>query len=107
MSIVELPWRRLVHAARWKGSAPHTTTGAARVRESHCQLVNCHAGTIAIATTGTVSTSETSSRWRRDAAGIRGDRLTCCGRRGGERGGVPRGLDHGQQVVGADVVRRS
>ena len=69
VSIVELPCRRLAHAARWNGSAPHTTTGAARVSDSHCQLVNCHAGTIAIATTGTVSTRETSSRWRRRCTG--------------------------------------
>ena len=62
VSIVELPCRRLAQAARWNGSAPHTTTGAARVSESHCQLVNCHAGTIANATTGTVSTSDTSRR---------------------------------------------
>jgi hypothetical protein len=31
------PWRRLVQAARWNGQAPHTTTGAARVSEAHCQ----------------------------------------------------------------------
>ncbi len=35
--MVVAPWRRLVHAARWNGHAPHTTTGAARVSESHCQ----------------------------------------------------------------------
>ena len=35
--MVAAPWRRLVHAARWNGHAPHTTTGAARVSESHCQ----------------------------------------------------------------------
>ncbi len=37
VSIVAAPCRRLVQAARWKGSAPQTTTGAARVREAHCQ----------------------------------------------------------------------
>ena len=37
VSIVVAPWRRLVHAARWKGHAPHTTTGAARASEAHCQ----------------------------------------------------------------------
>ena len=37
VSMVVAPWRRLVHAARWNGHAPHTTTGAARVSESHCQ----------------------------------------------------------------------
>ena len=35
--MVVAPWRRLGHAARWNGHAPHTTTGAARVSESHCQ----------------------------------------------------------------------
>ena len=37
VSIVEVAWRRFVQAARWNGHAPHTTTGAARVRDSHCQ----------------------------------------------------------------------
>ena len=37
VSMVTAACRRFVQAARWKGSAPHTTTGAARVRESHCQ----------------------------------------------------------------------
>ena len=47
VSIVAAPWRRLVQAARWNGQAPHTTTGAARVSDSHCQLSNCSGGTIA------------------------------------------------------------
>src|SRR5690606_13035730 len=51
-------------AALWNGQAPQTTTGAARVSESHCQFVNCSAGTIAIAITGTVSTAEMTSRSR-------------------------------------------
>ena len=37
VSMVAVPWRRLVHAARWNGQPPQTTTGAARVSESHCQ----------------------------------------------------------------------
>ena len=37
VSIVVVPCRRLVHAALWNGQAPHTTTGAARVSEAHCQ----------------------------------------------------------------------
>ncbi len=53
VSMVEVPCRALAQAARWNGSAPQTTTGAASVSESHCQLSNCSAGTIAIATTGT------------------------------------------------------
>ncbi len=41
------------------------TTGAARVRDSHCQYSNCSAGTIAIAITGTASTTAVTSRSRR------------------------------------------
>ena len=37
VSMVVWPWRRLAQAARWNGSPPHTTTGAARAREAHCQ----------------------------------------------------------------------
>ena len=69
VSIVEAPWRRLAQAARWNGQAPHTTTGAASTSESHCQYVNCSAGTIAIATTGTVSTSDTTTRRRSASTG--------------------------------------
>ena len=64
VSMVVLPCRRLTSAARWNGQAPHTTTGAASVSESHCQPSTWSAGTIAISTTGTVSSAETSSRWR-------------------------------------------
>src|SRR6476620_996905 len=54
VSMVAAPWRRVAQAARWNGNAPHTTTGAARVSDSHCQKVNFQAGTIANSTTGTV-----------------------------------------------------
>ena len=64
VSMVNAPWRRLIAAARWNGHAPHTTTGAARVRLSHCQLVNCSAGTMAIAITGIDRTAEMMTRWR-------------------------------------------
>ncbi len=37
VSIVDVPCRRFVQAALWNGYAPHTTTGAARVRDNHCQ----------------------------------------------------------------------
>ena len=37
VSIVAAPWRRLIHAARWNGQAPHTTTGAASASDAHCQ----------------------------------------------------------------------
>ena len=69
VSIVDVPWRRLTHAALWNGQAPHATTGVASVSDSHCQLVNCKAGTIAIAITGTVSTPEMSRRCRSAATG--------------------------------------
>ena len=64
VSMVAAPWRRFVHAARWNGNAPHTTTGAARVRANHCQLSNCSAGIIDIATTGSASAAEIASRFR-------------------------------------------
>ena len=62
VSIVAAPCRRLTHAARWNGQAPQTATGAASASASHCQFVNCSAGIIDIATTGTVSTVEMISR---------------------------------------------
>src|SRR6218665_510775 len=55
VSIVAVPCLRLVHAALWTGQAAHTITGAASASEAHCQYVNCSAGTIAIAMTGTDS----------------------------------------------------
>jgi hypothetical protein len=69
VSIVEVPCRRLTQAARWKGQAPQTTTGAANVRESHCQLSNCHGETIASRITGTVRTADTSTRSRQGRLG--------------------------------------
>src|SRR3954462_13004116 len=72
VSIVAVPCRRLAHAAWWNGHAPQTTTGAASVSDSHCQLVNCNGGIIAIAMTGTVSTSEINNRRRNDAVASSG-----------------------------------
>jgi hypothetical protein len=37
VSMVAAPCRRFAHAALWNGHAAHTSTGAARVREIHCQ----------------------------------------------------------------------
>ncbi len=62
--MVALPWRRLAHAARWKGHAAQRMTGAARVRLAHCQYVNCSAGTIDIAMTGTDRAAAPISLWR-------------------------------------------
>jgi hypothetical protein len=64
VSIDAAPWRRLVTAARWIGKAPHTATGAASASDAHCHDSNCHDGTIAIATTGSVSAVHTRSRMR-------------------------------------------
>ena len=63
--MVAAPCRAFVQAARWKGSPPQTTTGAARVSESHCQLSNWSAGTIARRITGTARAAETTRRLRR------------------------------------------
>ena len=71
VSIVAVACLRFAHAARWNGQAPHTTTGAASVSDSHCQLSNCSGGIIAIASTGSISASETSSRCRRSAVSSR------------------------------------
>src|SRR3954453_22205365 len=67
VSIVDVPCRRLVHAARWNGQPPWATTGQASARLIHGQSLNCQAGTIASTTTGTVSTTEISSRSRRSS----------------------------------------
>ena len=96
--MVAVPCRRFVNAARWNGHAPQTTTGAARVSDSHCQLVNCSAGIIAIAITGTVSASEISNRCRSDAVGSSCAaivRLGC-----GQMRLIPGILDHRHQLFG-------
>jgi hypothetical protein len=64
VSIVAAAWRRFIHAARWKGQAPHVTTGAASTSESHCQLSNWRSRTIASASTGSVRTAAPTRRWR-------------------------------------------
>ncbi|CAM5681260.1 hypothetical protein SVIOM74S_00625 [Streptomyces violarus] len=70
VSMVAAPCRAFVQAARWNGSPPQTTTGAARVSESHCQLSNWSAGIIASRTTGTARAAETTRRRRRtDSSG--------------------------------------
>src|SRR2546430_12639129 len=66
VSMVAARWRRFTQAALWNGHAPHTATGEARVRASHCQLRTCSGAIIAIASTGTVNTTQTSSRVRSD-----------------------------------------
>ena len=44
VSIVAAPWPSPYHAARCSGQAPHTATGAASARLTHCQPVNCADG---------------------------------------------------------------
>ncbi len=68
VSMVAAPCRALVNAALWNGSPPQTTTGAARVSASHCQLSNCRAGTIESSTTGRARRAETVNRSRREAS---------------------------------------
>ena len=82
------PCRRLDHAARWNGSAPHTATGAASVSDAHCHEVNCSAGTIAMATTGTASVRHTSSRVRNAASAGSGTAPSWSGSTGGGAGSV-------------------
>lgn len=66
VSMVAAPCRALVNAALWKGHPAYVTTGAANVRDSHCQYANCSAGIIAIATTGTASSTAVTNRSRRE-----------------------------------------
>src|SRR5690606_40881804 len=69
VSMVVAPWRRLAQVARWKGQAPHTTTGEVRAKASHCQCWNCRAGTIDSTSTGRASAAVTSRRWRACSSG--------------------------------------
>lgn len=66
--MVAAPCRAFVYAARWNGSPPQTTTGAASVSTSHCQLSNWSAGTIDSRTTGAASSAETTRRSRSAAS---------------------------------------
>ena len=64
VSMVAAPCRAPASAARWNGHAPHTATGDASARLTHCQSRNCHAGTIPSSTTGTARAIDTKSRPR-------------------------------------------
>ena len=107
VSIVVAPWRRLAHAARWNGHAPHTTTGAASVSDSHCQSVELErrdhrqrdhghgehrADDEPLAQGGQLELVAVRGRSRTRRARVVGQR----------RGVVPGGRDGGEQVVGAD-----
>ena len=60
MSIVAAPWPSPASAARCSGQAPQTATGTASSRLTHCQPVNCSAGTIANTITATASGTQTA-----------------------------------------------
>ena len=90
---------------------PTTTTGAARVSDSHCQASNCSAGIIARRTTGTVerdrdraaacaATAVSSRSALARTASIAGAQVGWLGK----PRGVPGGFDLGDEVVGADAV---
>src|SRR5580693_9731754 len=62
VSIVAAACPSPVIAARCSGQAPQPATGAASSRLSHCQSVNCAAGTIATTITATASGAQTATR---------------------------------------------
>ncbi len=69
VSMVAVPCLRLAQAARWNGNAPHSTTGVARLSDSHCQLSNCRAGIIDSSSVGTESSAVICRRVRSAAVG--------------------------------------
>ena len=69
VSIVAAPWRRLSQAARWNGQPPHSTTGVASSRASHCQWSNWSAGIIDTSSTGSDRAADTTRRRRSAAVG--------------------------------------
>ena len=60
--MVAAPWPSPYHAARCSGQAPHTATGVARARLTHCQPVNCAAGAMDSTMTAAASGRQTASR---------------------------------------------
>lgn len=64
VSMVAAECRSPRTARTWKGHAPHTATGAASAKHSHCQSRNCKAGTIDNTRTGTASSAVARSRSR-------------------------------------------
>ena len=71
VSIVVEPWRPAAKAARWKGHAPHVTTGIEATATTHCHPVNCQAGTIDRIIARMPSGAQTMRRRRRSAAWAR------------------------------------
>src|SRR3569833_983649 len=64
VSIVAIPRRRFFSAERWNGHAAQVATGAASVRQNHCQYRNCQALAIDSTTTGAASSAPPISRSR-------------------------------------------
>ena len=62
MSMVAAPWPSPASAARCSGQAPQTATGAVSSRLTHCQPLNCRAGTIDSTITTAASGTHTASR---------------------------------------------
>ncbi len=71
VSIVVDPWRPAAKAARWKGHAPHVTTGIEAAATTHCHPVNCHAGIIDRSIARMPRGAETMRRRRISAAWAR------------------------------------
>ena len=69
VSMVAVPWRRLVAAARCSGHAPQRTAGAASTSAPHSQPGNCRAGTMDRAITGTASAVTMTKRSRNALTG--------------------------------------
>jgi hypothetical protein len=62
VSIVAVPWRALISAARWKAKPLTKTTGVARPSASHGHPSNISGGTIDTSTRGTVRPAARSRR---------------------------------------------
>jgi hypothetical protein len=64
VSMVTAECRSPRTARAWNGHAPHTATGAASTKHSHCQLRNCSACTIDRTRTGSAPRAVISRRSR-------------------------------------------
>ena len=98
------PWPSPYHAARCSGQAPHTATGAASSRLTHCQPVNCAAGTMASTMTAAASGTQTASR-QRQRPGRRVAAASSGARRGRQFGRVAGRLDHADELAGVTAAQ--
>ena len=105
VSIVAAAWPRPSQAARCSGHAPQIATGAASSRLTHCQPVNCAAGTMASTMTAAASGMQTTSRQpRARATGSEGGLLAGRGRHG-QLGGVAGRGDDADQLAGVTAAQ--